>query len=30
MVYDALGEIMSEDIHALRIEALTPAEAGPH
>jgi BolA protein len=28
MVYDALGELMSDDIHALSIEALTPAEAG--
>lgn len=26
-VYAALGELMTTDIHALRIEALTPAEA---
>lgn len=30
MVYDALGEIMTQEIHALSIEALTPAEvSGP-
>jgi acid stress-induced BolA-like protein IbaG/YrbA len=29
MIYDALGELMSAEIHALSIEALTPAEAGP-
>lgn len=28
MVYDALGELMTDEIHALSIEALTPAEAG--
>jgi len=28
MIYDALGELMSAEIHALSIEALTPAEAG--
>lgn len=26
MVYDALGEFMSSDIHALRITAISPAE----
>ncbi|HZF25608.1 MAG TPA: BolA family protein [Steroidobacteraceae bacterium] len=26
LVYEALGEIMQDDIHALRIEALAPAE----
>ena len=26
MVYDALGEFMKSEIHALRINALTPAE----
>ena len=26
MVYDALGELIRTDIHALRIKALTPAE----
>lgn len=26
LVYDALGEMMGRDIHALRIEALTPDE----
>lgn len=26
-VYDALGEMMQTDIHALQIRALTPAEA---
>ncbi|MGH8495799.1 MAG: BolA family protein [Gammaproteobacteria bacterium] len=28
MVYDALGELMSSDIHAVRIKALTPEESG--
>ena len=28
MVYRALGERMGREIHALSIEALTPAEAG--
>ena len=28
MVYEALGEAMGGEIHALTIEALTPAEAG--
>ena len=27
-VYAALGELMTTDIHALSIDALTPAEAG--
>jgi acid stress-induced BolA-like protein IbaG/YrbA len=27
-VYDALHEMMQNDIHALAITALTPAEAG--
>jgi BolA family transcriptional regulator, general stress-responsive regulator len=27
LVYDALGELMQTDIHALSIKALTPAEA---
>jgi BolA protein len=27
MVYDALGELMTERIHALSIKALTPSEA---
>lgn len=27
-VYAALGDLMTTDIHALSIEALTPAEAG--
>lgn len=26
MIYEALGELMSSDIHALRIEALLPSE----
>lgn len=26
MVYDALGDLLKTDIHALRIKALTPAE----
>ncbi len=26
MVYEALGELMNKDIHALRINALTPEE----
>lgn len=26
MVYDALGELMTQEIHALSIEALTPTE----
>jgi len=28
LVYRALGELMGREIHALSIEALTPAEAG--
>ena len=28
LVYAALGTLMQSDIHALSIEALTPAEAG--
>ncbi|HZF17452.1 MAG TPA: BolA family protein [Steroidobacteraceae bacterium] len=28
-VYAALGKLMSSDIHALTLEALTPAEAAP-
>jgi BolA protein len=28
IVYAALGELMQTDIHALSIQALTPAEAG--
>ena len=28
LVYDALHDLMQEDIHALAINALTPAEAG--
>ena len=28
MVYDALGALMTSDIHALRIHANTPAERG--
>ena len=27
MVYDALGDMMQTDIHALQIRAMTPAEA---
>ncbi|MDY6941923.1 MAG: BolA family protein [Pseudomonadota bacterium] len=27
MIYDALGELMKTDIHALRIQAKAPAEA---
>lgn len=29
-VYAALGELMTTDIHALSIQARTPAEAGSH
>ena len=29
LVYQALGERMGREIHALSIEALTPAESGP-
>jgi acid stress-induced BolA-like protein IbaG/YrbA len=28
LIYKALGELMGREIHALSIEALTPAEAG--
>ncbi len=28
MVYDALGDAMREEIHALTIRAMTPTEAG--
>lgn len=30
LVYDALGEAMQSDIHALSIKANTPAEAADH
>jgi stress-induced morphogen len=29
LVYRALGERMGREIHALSVEALTPAESGP-
>jgi len=28
LIYDAVGDLMQTDIHALRIDAFTPAEAG--